>query len=193
MKRLALALALVLVAGIATAQSDPKSNTGNRPVAPTPARGGGIGVTERIAGRVVVGERAPDFELPSGSGEPFRLKQARGHWVALFFTDRRDDLDRLSDMATTLDSLGFTTYVACHEKEQVVVGWTVRAVTHLMPLADEHGEIAMTYGLWDVDHAAIRPGMFLLDPQGIVKVALLGQRAGAPSLRGLVQSAVDGL
>ena len=42
-------------------------------------------------------------------------------------------------------------------------------------------------------HGATRQGLFLLDPEGVVRLALLGQKVSAPSLPGLVQSAVDGL
>ena len=192
MHRLALVCLLWLVAVPAFAQTDPRTNAGGTPSNTPVQRVGGAGETERFAGHVTVGERAPDFDLIAAGGDHFRLKQARGRWVALFFADRREDLPYLARLAATLDSLQFTPIVACDERSQTLSAWRTANPSHLTLLADDRGEIAASYGLWDNEGSRTRPGLFLLDPQGIVKVALLGQKVGAPSLVGLVQTATGG-
>jgi peroxiredoxin len=192
MQRFALVCLLLLVAVAASAQTDPRTNAGGIPSNMPVPRVGGAGETQRFIGHVTVGERAPDFELIAPGGAQYHLKQARGHWVALFFTDRREDLAQLALFAATLDSLHFTSLVACHEQAQTLATWQGAKHAPLTALADERGEIAAAYGLWDNEGAKTRPGLFLLDPYGVVKVALLGQKVGAPSLAGLVQTATGG-
>jgi len=193
MLRLALVLALCLVALPAFAQTDPRSPHPNTPPDEIVPRSGGPQQTTRVVGRVQVGEKAPEFDLDAAGGARFHLKQMRGAWLALFFTDRREDLPRLESYARTLDSLQFRTVVVCNEHVQVLTAWRGTRTTRVTPVADDRGEIAAIYGLWDAEHGATRPGLFLIDPQGVVKLALLGQHVGAPSLPGLVQTAVSGL
>jgi len=193
MLRLALVLAFCLVALPAFAQTDPRAPRPTSPPDEVVPRGNGPTQTERVVGRVQVGEKAPDFELDAAGGSRFRLKQTRGQWLALFFTDRREDLPRLEGYAHSLDSLKFRTVVVCNEHVHVLTAWKGTRTPMVTAVADDRGEISAIYGLWDAEHGAIRPGLFLLDPQGIVKLALLGQQVGAPSLPGLVQTATSGL
>jgi len=193
MLRLALALLLSLYALPAVAQTDPRTNGGGSAPNVTPPSSGTLSGNERITGRVLVGEHAPDFSLAVAGGGQFRLKETRGHWTALFFTDRREDLPHMAGLAATLDSLKFTTVVVLDEKVQALAQWRASSHAPLAAVADEHGEIAALYGLWDTEHGSTRPGLFVLDPNGVVKLELLGQKVGAPSLRGLVQTAVEGL
>ena len=193
MSRFALALAFTLIAVSANAQTDPRTNTGGQPWMPTVPRSGGPGVSTRAVQHALVGEHAPDFELPNAAGERFRLRESRGGWVALFFTDRREDLPRIAGLAHTLDSLKVRTLAVCPEKVHALGAWSDEAKAPMLALADERGDISALYGLWDNVHSATRQGLFLLDPDGVVRVVLLGQKVGAPSLPGLVQSAVEDL
>ncbi len=193
MLRFVMVVALALVAATATAQTDPRTNTGGRPIDPTVPSLSGSGALPKLTMQVRVGERAPDFDLLRADGSRFRLKQSRGTWVALFFTDGRGDFDRIDALAHTLDSLQVRTYVVSGEKVQAIAAWKPEVTPHLVPLADETGEISAIYGLWDAPRRTTRPGLFLIDPHGIVKLALLGQKVGPPSVPGLVQMAVEGL
>jgi peroxiredoxin len=193
MRRLVLTLVLLLAAGAAAAQTDPRSPRSGTPMAPNPPREGAMPTPGIPIGHVSVGERAPDFELIAAGGKNFRLKTLRGHWVALFFADRREELEALSGLARTLDSLQFSSVVVFNERVQALTTWKHTGSMPLTALADERGEITAMYGLWDAPHAATRPGLFLLDPQGVVKLEVLGQRVSAPSLPALVQTAVNGL
>lgn len=193
MLRLALAFVLLLTALPVLAQTDPRARTGgSAPNVSTPRTGAMTG-NERITGSVLVGEHAPDFSLASPGGTQVRLKHSRGRWTALFFTDRRDDLPRLAELSATLDSLSCASLVVVHEKVQALVPWRSASNSTLTALSDDRGEIAGIYGVWDTERGAIRHGLFLLDPQGVVRVELLGQKTSARSLRALVQSAIEGL
>ena len=193
MRRLALVMLLLLGASSALAQkSDPRDNGTGAPGAVSRSPGGPA-PSEHFAGSVLVGEHAPDFSLVAAGGKAFRLKTSRGRWTALFFTDRREDLPRLVGLAATLDTLQFNTVVVINEKVQSLTQWRNASSSSLTALADEGGEIAAMYGVWDSEHSLTRNGLFVLDPDGVVRLELLGQKVGAPSLRGLVQSAVDGI
>ena len=193
MLRLALAFVLSLIALPALAQVDPRSNTGGTAPTVNAPRRGAMTPNDRITGSVLVGEHAPDFSLAAAGAADFRLKESRGHWTALFFTDRRDDLPRLAELSAMLDSLSCASVVVLHEKVQALTVWRSASSSTLIALADDRGEIAAMYGLWDPEHGATRHGLFLLDSQGIVRVELLGHKTTAPELRTLVQSAVEGL
>ena len=193
MSRFALALAITLMAVSANAQVEPRARTGGEPEAPTVPRSGGANFSQRVVEHVLVGERPPGFDLPTAAGARFRLRDSRGGWVALFFTDRREELPRIAGLAHTLDSLKVRTLAVCPEKVQALGAWVDPAKGPMLVLADERGDISSLYGLWDNARSATRQGLFLLDPQGVVRVALLGQKVSAPSLPGLVQTAVEGL
>lgn len=194
MSRLALALALTLVAGSASAQTDSRTNPNTPLPNPTSPRSGSLGESSRAVEHWVVGERAPDFELLSAAGARFLLHESRGRWVALFFTDRRDALPHIAGLAHTLDSLHVRTLAVCHEKVHSLAAWNAQPHAAIMTtLADERGDISALYGLWENVGGTTRPGLFLLDPRGVIRVALLSQTVSAPSLPGLVQSAAEGL
>lgn len=193
MRPLVLTLVLVLAASAAFAQSDSRNHSGGPPMNPNAPRDGAVPNPGIPLGHVAVGEQAPDFDLPAAGGRSFHLKSLRGHWVALFFADRREELDHLSALAHTLDSLQFASIAVFNERVQTLTNWKRAGSTSLVPVSDDRGEISALYGVWDSAHAATRPGLFLIDPQGYVKMEVLGQRIGASSLTSLVQSAVDGL
>ncbi len=193
MLRIVLAFAVSLLALPVFAQTDPRSNTGGTAPEVVGQRASGATGSARVVGIVQVGEHAPDFSLQSAAGGEYRLRQSRGHWTALFFTDRREDLSRLTQLSRTLDSLGFVTIVVLNEKVQSLAQWRATSRSSLTALADERGEITAMYGLWDSERGETRHGLYVLDPQGVVKLALLGQKVSPPSVRGLVQTAVEGL
>lgn len=194
MSRFALALALTLIAVSANAQTESRTNP-NAPIPPPKSTSSGsLGESARAVEHWAVGARAPDFELLNAAGARFLLHESRGPWVALFFTERREELPHVADLARTLDSLKVRTLVVCHEKVRALAAWNGKPRSSIITvLADERGDISALYGLWENVGAMTRPGFFLLDPQGVIRVALVGQMVNAPSLPGLVQSAAEGL
>jgi peroxiredoxin len=194
MSRFALALALTLIAVAANAQTDSRTNPNTPLPTPTAPRSGSLGASARAVESWTIGTRAPDFELLSAAGTRFRLHESRGRWVALFFTDSREEMPHLAELSRTLDSLDVRTLAVCHEKVHALAAWnTPPRTTGMTALADDRGDISALYGLWENVGGSTRPGFLLLDPQGIIRVALLGQAVSAPSLPGLVHSAVEDL
>jgi alkyl hydroperoxide reductase subunit AhpC len=59
-------------------------------------------------------------------------------------------------------------------------------------LSDVTGEISQLYGLYDTRMRQVRPGFVLIDRQGVVRVALLGQQLPFGEMMALVRSSVIG-
>jgi peroxiredoxin len=193
MMRIMLAFLFTLLALPALAQIDPRSPATNALPSVDVKRTSSSNTSDRVSGSVLVGEHAPDFGLPLAGGGQYRLKEARGRWAALFFADRREDLERLGSIADTLESLRIATIAVLDEKVQSLAAWRASTKTSLVAVADETNEITMMYGLWDHELGATRPGLFVLDPLGVVKLELLGQKVSPMSIRPLVQTAIEGL
>ncbi len=59
--------------------------------------------------------------------------------------------------------------------------------------ADWAGEVSAMYGLYDSERSMISPGFVLVDRDGIVRMALLGQNVPPDQIAALVRFAVSGL
>ena len=101
-----------------------------------------------------VGEMAPDFELPSDSGERVRLSQFRGQKVILYFYPKDDT------SGCTTQACGFRdSYPLITERNAVVLGVSPdSARSHqqfktkydlpFMLLVDDQHAVAAAYGVW---------------------------------------------
>jgi thioredoxin-dependent peroxiredoxin len=101
-----------------------------------------------------VGDTAPDFELPSDSGETVKLSDFRGKRVVVFFYPKDDT------PGCTTQACGFRdNYLAIEEKNATVLGISPDGVkSHqkfktkfnlpFILLADEGHKVADTYGVW---------------------------------------------
>jgi thioredoxin-dependent peroxiredoxin len=101
-----------------------------------------------------VGDTAPDFELPSDTGESVKLSDFRGKKVVLYFYPRDDT------SGCTTQACGFRdSYPQIEEKNAVVLGVSPDGVKshqkfktkYNLPfilLADEQHKVAETYGVW---------------------------------------------
>jgi peroxiredoxin Q/BCP len=101
-----------------------------------------------------VGEMAPDFELPSDSGERVRLSQFRGRKVILYFYPKDDT------SGCTTQACGFRdSYPLITERNAVVLGVSPdSARSHqqfktkydlpFMLLVDDQHAVAAAYGVW---------------------------------------------
>jgi len=128
-----------------------------------------------LAGQVWIGERAPDFELDASSGEAVKLSRTRGDWVLLVFADRRRDLSGLLQAQRSLAERGIRVVGVVHEKQQTLMAQAARDGIEELVLADVTGEISGLYGLFDWERRETRPGFFVLDREGVVKLGVLGQ------------------
>jgi thioredoxin-dependent peroxiredoxin len=148
---------------------------------------GAIGRATRICGLVVQeGNPAPDFTLPSDTGETVRLSDLRGRPVVLYFYPKDDT------PGCTAEACGFRdSYAEFEERGALVLGVspdteashaTFKA-KHSLPftlLADEDHEVAERYGVWvektwpGHTSMGIDRSTFVIDVEGRVARAMLG-------------------
>lgn len=196
MKRLALALALLVAAATAAAQSTDRYNP------PTTAPGGkragptSVQSNSRVTlGHVEKGDHAPDFELGLAGGGKVKLSTLRGQWVVVCFIARHDGLEGLAG----LDSLArdvpehVSVLGLMQEKVSTLQTWSARNPTHAMLLEDVTGEIAALYGSYDMERGEPRSGYAIVDPSGVVQRIRVGERIVPSEAARAVQYAVTGL
>ena len=183
---------LLALAGAARADEKAKPSP---PVVPPPTRGTPISPVPQeshITSQVYVGEPAPDFELDGSEGRPVRLAHLKGYWVLLVFADRRTELKPLAAIEPDLRRLGVRPHGGCADKAYVLKSYAERQQLPVVLLSDVTGEISQVYGLYDNRMRLVRPGFVLIDRQGVVRMALLGQQIQFDEMLGLVKSAVTG-
>ncbi len=131
---------------------------------------------------MVVGEQAPDFELPDQTGKIHKLSDYRGRWVLLYFYPKDDTPGCTAEACTIRDN-----YSKFTDAGIVVLGVSVDSVKshdkfadkYQLPftiLADEQKEVVQKYGAWREKNMMGRKYMgtervsFVVDPTGkIVK------------------------
>ena len=146
-----------------------------------------------IRGEIVIGERAPDFELDASTGRPLRIATMRGDWVLLAFDSRKEDVAALRRVNDELRTLGVRPVGVCDEKAYHLESFVKREAFPYVLLADPTGEISAIYGLYDHERFTTGPGFVLLDREGIVRMALLGQRFPPEDVLRLIRYAINGL
>ena len=125
-----------------------------------------------------VGDTAPNFELPSDTGETVKLSDFRGKRVVLYFYPKDDT------PGCTTQSCGFRdNYPVIEEKNAVVLGVSPDGVTShqrfkakfdlpFTLLVDEDHAIAEAYGVWGEKtnygktYMGIIRSHFVIDEQG---------------------------
>ena len=140
----------------------------------------------RVYARDVVkaGDKAPDFALPSESGETVRLSELRGKPVVLYFYPKddtpgcttqacgiRDDFDRFVRVGAVVLGVSPDSEKSHAEfKDKYALPFTL--------LADPEHETAETYGVWvekrnrGKTYMGIERSTFVIDPDGVVTKAM---------------------
>jgi peroxiredoxin len=148
---------------------------------------------QRVTARIAVGEQAPDFTLDRIDGKPYKLSSERGGWIMMFFVERRESLDVVAPVASALRGIGVSTVAVCWDKTHVLERQFRGRTPDYTPLADPTGDIVSLYGLLGGDSGeATQPGFVLIDPHGLVRLALLGQALPGDDTSRMVQLAVQG-
>ena len=130
---------------------------------------------------VEVGDKAPDFTLPSDGGGKVSLKALKGKAVVLYFYPKDDTSGCTAESCAFRDALpNFSKAmaeiigisrdsVASHEKFKAKYGLT-------FPLAaDEEGKVCEAYGTWveksmyGRKYMGIERSTFLIDAKGVVR------------------------
>ncbi|HUI66575.1 MAG TPA: thioredoxin-dependent thiol peroxidase [Bacteroidota bacterium] len=127
-----------------------------------------------------VGDRAPEFALPSGDGGTIALKALRGKTVILYFYPKDDT------SGCTKEACAFRDSVKVFERKgAVVIGVSAdSAASHRkfaekyqlpFPLAsDEQREVIKKYGVWKQKsmygkkYMGIERTTFVIDPKGMI-------------------------
>ncbi len=130
--------------------------------------------------RIKAGDPAPDFALPSDTGELVRLSDFRGKRVVLYFYPKDDT------PGCTTQSCGFRdSYRQIEERNAVVLGVSPDGVkSHqkfktkfdlpFILLADEDHKVAEAYGVWGEKSFMGKKFMgiirshFVIDEQGVI-------------------------
>jgi len=145
----------------------------------------------RIRGSVYTGEIAPDFELPASTGHPMHLSDLRPAWTLLVFAERKEGLAPLASIREEMAGLGVKIVGVCDEKAYHLVSYAEKHDFGFPMLADVTGEISAVYGLYSVERRTTEPGFFMLDPEGKVRLALLGKQIRPADMAGLAYYAVQ--
>jgi len=184
-------LTLMLLPSTLAAQEGPKNN---RKAWPDPRQE----PTQKprnlppLEGRVYVGEPAPDFELDAANGKTVRLSHLRGDWVLIAFVDRKEQLAALRTIEKDMLQLGARIVGVAHEKSQSLANYSARQNLSFLMLSDLTGEISATYGLFDHERSETRPGYLMIDRDGIVRMAVLGQTLPAEDVAHFSRFAMTG-
>ena len=151
--------------------------------------------------KVTVGDRAPDFSLPSLSGERISLSQYRGkNNVVLSFvpaawtpvcSDQWPGYSIVEDLFKKYDTilLGITV-----DNIPTLYAWTNQMGALWFPVLSDfwpHGAVADTYGVLRSDGTAER-ALFVIDKKGIIRFIKVNDINQRPKLEDLVK-ALEGL
>jgi thioredoxin-dependent peroxiredoxin len=147
--------------------------------------------------KVNVGDLAPDFEVPSDTGEPVKLSDFRGKKVILYFYPKDDTPGCTTQSCSFRDN-----YPVIEEKNAVVLGVSPDGVKshqkfktkHNLPfllLADTDHSIAEAYGVWGEKsmmgkkYMGIIRSHFVIDEEGRVAQAVVNVKADASAAQAL--------
>jgi thioredoxin-dependent peroxiredoxin len=128
-----------------------------------------------------VGDAAPDFELPSQTGDTVKLSDQRGHWVVVYFYPADDTPGCTAEACSFRDN-----YEDFTDAGATVIGISGDSVESHVKFADKHnlpftllsdgdGELRKSWGVGK--SLGILPGRvtYVIDPEGVVRTRFSSQ------------------
>ncbi len=127
---------------------------------------------------ITVGKKAPDFTVPSDTGESISLKDSRGHWVVLFFYPKADtpgctvEACELRDDFPRLGKVNAVVLGASADKVAKQAKFRAKYKLPYSLLADEDRKLCEAYGVWGEKkfmgrkYMGINRTTVLIDPEG---------------------------
>jgi peroxiredoxin Q/BCP len=122
-----------------------------------------------------VGDVAPDFELPSQTGDTVKLSDQRGHWVVVYFYPADDTPGCTAEACSFRDN-----YEDFTDAGATVIGISGDSVESHVKFADKHnlpftllsdgdGELRKSWGV--SKSLGLLPGRvtYVIDPEGVVR------------------------
>jgi thioredoxin-dependent peroxiredoxin len=146
-------------------------------------------MTEPLSGRLSVGDPAPDFSLPSDTGETVKLSELRGQRVIVYFypaamtpgctkqaCDFSDSIDRLK-------AEGYTVLGISPDKPEKLAKFRERDGLTITLLSDVDKDVLAAWGAFGekklygkVVQGVIR-STFVVDPEGAIEYAAYNVKA----------------
>lgn len=137
-----------------------------------------------------IGDKAPDFTLPSDSGDPLKLSSLKGRHVVLYFYPKDDT------PGCTAEACGFNDSLKAFEKlDAIIIGISKDSVASHQKfkkkydlkfdlVSDEDGSVCEAYGTWmeksmyGRKYMGIDRATFLIDGKG--KIAGVWRKVKVP-------------
>jgi peroxiredoxin len=141
---------------------------------------------------VSIGDKAPDFAMDGSQGHPVHLADLKGQWAVMVFAENRTTLGQLKGIDGELRKLGVRIYGVCKDGSSALKSYAEREQLPFVILSDLTGQISQIYGMYDADNDAIQPGVVVLDPKGVVRMAVLGPALHAEEVLQLAKHTVIG-
>jgi peroxiredoxin Q/BCP len=134
-----------------------------------------------MAKELAIGDKAPDFTLPSQSGDTVSLKQFRGRFVVLYFYPKDDtpgctkEACEFRDADRTVSNLNAVVLGVSREGAASHQKFIAKYSLPFTLLSDEETEVCQAYGvfkeksMYGKTYWGIERGTFVIDPEGKVK------------------------
>ena len=143
-----------------------------------------------LESELTVGEHAPDFDLYAADGAEIRPRTLEGSWDAIVFADSAGELAALKPLDTPMRSMRVHLLGICPADLGALSRLASAQDVPFPLLSDPTRQIAGLYGMYDDETEQVQSGIVLLDPQGIVRMAVPVARLQPEEVLALVQRMV---
>lgn len=151
---------------------------------------------------VSVGDKAPDFELPSSTGESVKLSDYRGEQnvVLVFYPFTftgvcRGELCELRDDLTSFETAGVQVLACSCDSVHAQRKWAEEEGFGFPVLSDfwPHGKVAQDYGVFNEQLGCANRHSFVIDKEGTVVATFASADLRTPREKGEYEKALASL